>query len=888
MSIPTQGHPWVSLIQSQISIVDYIGRDEHLRRRGTGVYEGEHAAASHTSKSKTCLSVFPEDDTFTCNNCGAKGDIVAYVQDRDGVDFVNACETLARELGIELPEQQAKSDAEKAAARAIRDRKRLTVKLMDSACDYYHAALTPAAREYYKRRGISDESIDVLRLGYADKSRRGLVKHLYAVAKHAQPEIDDVTAKTALLGTGLFYATRHGTLSALYCQQYIFWYFQDIKFQVPCYSIGRDATGSSEKKYQKQYYAQDFVDTLAVQHILWNKAELSGELPVLVVEGIIDAILARQAFPEDYDVISPVTTRINATDLKNLFTILKTTQPRKVIFCNDSEINSAGATGALESAEKLSTELYSFYEEHAKNKEEQVTEKAAASAAELKMPDIRIATLPRPPEVDKIDVADYLAAGKTDEVAYWLKAARTLPQMRDWLEDNPRRFFDGRVFIPKRVSDELRTEGYYLHVGERLHVYRQGVYRYEKGFVEAQIETKLQEMWKAPRAKEVGEHLKIRVIRKPDAINPPGIVNFKNGIVTDFEEPVPTLQPHSPEHLSILQIDANWDIDALSTVDPFYHFLLSLVAEADIQVVKEMIGYCMLSTATLHKAFVLLGSGRNGKSTLLRVMSELLGEEENVCTLSLQDLQENRFASADLFGKAANLYPDMSLNDIRDVSIFKAIVAGDKVLAERKFTDSFHFHVSATQVLSVNAMPRIYDTTKGLFRRLLLIDFPYFFGEADDALVAEGVTVQEERDMGEVVADVLKMRDGIATLCLISALAAIKRRGFTVTEKSQQLLLEYRQESSPELVFFDEILVKVDIDADPLPKKDLHLAFTKWLQENEPNRRPMAQSKLTTAVKTHFGTAVREARVRMHGKKTSVWQGIQIATDADLDWSDLA
>ena len=880
-------HPWVSLIQSHITIVDYIGRDEQLRRRGTGVYEGEHAAASHTSKSKTCLSVFPEDDTFTCNNCGAKGDIVSYVQDRDGLDFVNACETLARELGIELPEGHAKTDAEKAVARAIRDRKRLTVSLMDAACDYYHAALTPAAIEYFHRRGISDESIGELRLGYADKSRRGLVKHLYSVAKQAQPDIDDATAKTALLGTGLFFATRRGTLSALYCQQYLFWYFNDVKRQTPCYSIGRAATEDSEKKYQKQYYAQAFVDTTAVQHILWNKAELTGELPVLVVEGIIDAILARQVLSEDYDVISPVTTRINATDLSNLFNILKRTQPRKVVFCNDSEINSAGATGALESAEKLSTELYSFYETHAKSSEQKVTDKQAASAAELAMPDIRIATLPRPPEVDKIDVADYLAAGKHEAVTYWLKAARTLPQMRDWLEDNPRRFFEGRAFIPKRVSDELRTEGYYLHVGDRLHVYRQGVYRYEKGFVEAQIESKLQEMWKAVRADEVCKHLKIRVICKPDAINPPDLVNFKNGILTDLGAAVPTLQCHSPEHLSTLQIDANWDMRAAgSDVDIFYEFLLSLVAEPDIPVVKEMIGYCMLSSATLHKAFVLLGKGRNGKSTLLRVMSELLGAEENVCTLSLQDLQENRFATAGMFGKAANLYPDMSLNDIRNANIFKSIVAGDKVLAERKFTDSFEFRVSTTQVLSVNAMPRIYDTTKGLFRRLLLIEFPYHFGEPTDALVAEGVKVLPERDMDEVVAEVLKARDGIATLCLISALAAVARREFTITEKSQQLLLEYRQESSPELVFFDEILIKADTRTDALPKKELYAAYQKWLEENESNRRPLSQNKLSRALKNHFGTAVQEDRIVVNGKQVRAWNGIQIAPDVDLAWHD--
>jgi putative DNA primase/helicase len=58
---------------------------------------------------------------------------------------------------------------------------------------------------------------------------------------------------------------------------------------------------------------------------------------------------------------------------------------------------------------------------------------------------------------------------------------------------------------------------------------------------------------------------------------------------------------------------------------------------------------------------MLHGDGRNGKGTLLRVIEVFLGRV-NCSNRSLQDLDNNRFAVADLFGKIANILADSIIN----------------------------------------------------------------------------------------------------------------------------------------------------------------------------------------------------------------------------------
>src|SRR5207253_11059587 len=80
--------------------------------------------------------------------------------------------------------------------------------------------------------------------------------------------------------------------------------------------------------------------------------------------------------------------------------------------------------------------------------------------------------------------------------------------------------------------------------------------------------------------------------------------------------------------------------------------------------VFEVIGYAMLPTAPLHKAFILLGGGRNGKSVFLKVLRALVGDA-NVSATSLHELEEVRFAKSSLYGKVVNLHGDIPARQLR-------------------------------------------------------------------------------------------------------------------------------------------------------------------------------------------------------------------------------
>ena len=69
----------------------------------------------------------------------------------------------------------------------------------------------------------------------------------------------------------------------------------------------------------------------------------------------------------------------------------------------------------------------------------------------------------------------------------------------------------------------------------------------------------------------------------------------------------------------------------------------------------------------------------------------MLGEE-NTSTTALQSLADNRFASAGLFGKMANIYTDLSPKLIKDAGLFKMLTGGsDHVPGEKKFQQPFDF-----------------------------------------------------------------------------------------------------------------------------------------------------------------------------------------------------
>ena len=139
----------------------------------------------------------------------------------------------------------------------------------------------------------------------------------------------------------------------------------------------------------------------------------------------------------------------------------------------------------------------------------------------------------------------------------------------------------------------------------------------------------------------------------------------------------------------------------------------------------EIIGYTLLAGEyPLNKAIMLVGEGRNGKSTYLELIKRLLGSD-NVVSIKLQDLtnDKSRFMINYLYGKMANIFADLPSEALRNTGLFKVLTGEDSITADRKFRDPITFRNYAKMLYSCNELPRVYDMTTAFWRRWLVIEF---------------------------------------------------------------------------------------------------------------------------------------------------------------------
>ncbi|MGK2964982.1 MAG: DNA primase [Tepidiformaceae bacterium] len=162
----------VEEIKRRIDTAEYIGRVVRLQKSGRN-FRG--LCPFHGEKTPS-FYVFPDRGTWRCfGSCGEGGDLFSFVQKRESIDFRTAIRTLAEEAGVQLSAEAAQK----------RGRFEQLSAIMSAAVDYYQRQLQEdggqAAREYLSaKRGLSDETIEAFRIGWAPDDWRGLHDYLTA------------------------------------------------------------------------------------------------------------------------------------------------------------------------------------------------------------------------------------------------------------------------------------------------------------------------------------------------------------------------------------------------------------------------------------------------------------------------------------------------------------------------------------------------------------------------------------------------------------------------------------------------------------------------------------------------------------------------------------
>jgi len=171
----------------------------------------------------------------------------------------------------------------------------------------------------------------------------------------------------------------------------------------------------------------------------------------------------------------------------------------------------------------------------------------------------------------------------------------------------------------------------------------------------------------------------------------------------------------------------------------------------------EIIGYTLYPRYDLHKAIMIVGEGRNGKSTYLRLLRDILGSW-NVSNIKLQDLCDDskRFVVANLYHKLANIYADLPSEALKHTGTFKVLTGEDPVTADRKFKDPITFVNYAKLIFSTNQLPMVRDMSLAFWRRWLVIEFPNQF-PVNPRFYEE--TFTEEEKEGAIIVGLLAFRN---------------------------------------------------------------------------------------------------------------------------------
>jgi P4 family phage/plasmid primase-like protien len=166
------------------------------------------------------------------------------------------------------------------------------------------------------------------------------------------------------------------------------------------------------------------------------------------------------------------------------------------------------------------------------------------------------------------------------------------------------------------------------------------------------------------------------------------------------------------------------------TIDNYF---ADWVGEDNKEILYELIAYCMLPDYPLHRIFLLFGSGRNGKSTYIRILEKVIGLD-NITASDIHTLTEDRFGTANLYKKLVCYIGETDGHKLDRTSILKRLSGGDTINAQFKNKPSFNFRNYAKIIIATNTIPQMQDKTFGNMSRYIIIDFPKRYTEKGDIL----------------------------------------------------------------------------------------------------------------------------------------------------------
>ncbi len=150
-------------IRQTNDIVDIISQYVHLKRSGRNFFG---LCPFHNEKSPS-FSVSPDKQIFHCFGCGVGGNVYTFLTKIEGISFIEAMQTLAQRVNIQLPTLESSGDSAKEILKSK------VYKVNEFTANYYHQNLykpeSKVAQEYIKKRKLTNETLKSFQIGFSGK-----------------------------------------------------------------------------------------------------------------------------------------------------------------------------------------------------------------------------------------------------------------------------------------------------------------------------------------------------------------------------------------------------------------------------------------------------------------------------------------------------------------------------------------------------------------------------------------------------------------------------------------------------------------------------------------------------------------------------------------------
>ena len=269
-------------LRSRVSVTQVVGRKVSWDLKKSNQNKGDMWAPCPFHQEKTAS--FHADDQkgfYYCFGCHAKGDAISFVKETENVNFIEAVQILAKEAGLQMPEQdpQAKEKS------SYRDE---LFKIMDLSVRFYQRLLNSAqgvkARDYISSRKLTFTTIDNFELGFASNNRTELFDYLK----------DKNIPEEHIIDTGMCLRSDDGGEVYDRFRDRIMYPIRDSRDRCIAFG-GRAMSQNARAKYLNSPETKLFDKGKSLYNVNTARSALNKQSSLIVAEGYMDVIALAQA-----------------------------------------------------------------------------------------------------------------------------------------------------------------------------------------------------------------------------------------------------------------------------------------------------------------------------------------------------------------------------------------------------------------------------------------------------------------------------------------------------------------------------------------------------------------------------------------------------------------